>query len=126
MSWPCETLGHSRYSVRACSVTGEGWGVSSGGCVGTFYEQGTTVALSYSGGHTAEWIVEDYGQPDGSQIPFADYGSVTFTGLRVGPASWSLTQSEGVELVQNGVAIPTPSLPGADNDSFSVSYTAGG
>jgi hypothetical protein len=86
----------------------------------SFREQGSTAGLSYSGGYTAEWIVEDFTQPDGSLAPFADYGSVDFSGLTMSLAPWSLTTNEGVALAQNGVVLSTPSLP--SNDGFSVSY----
>lgn len=102
-------------------VTGEGWGVSADGGNGTFLKQGSTAGLSYAGGYTAEWIVEDYSQADGSMIPFADYDTVTFTDLRTSLASWALTASEGVAIAQNGVVLSTPSLPASNG--FSVSYT---
>src|ERR1019366_4292737 len=38
-------------------VTGEGWGVAPIGA--SFTYQGPTAGLTYSGGYTAEWIVED-------------------------------------------------------------------
>jgi hypothetical protein len=102
-------------------VTGEGWGVSADAGDGSFREQGSTAGLSYSGGYTTEWIVEDFTQPDGSLVPFADYGSVSFTGLTTSLAPWSLTTDEGVAMAQNGVVLSTPSPP--SNDGFSVTYT---
>jgi hypothetical protein len=102
-------------------VTGEGWGVMADNGNGTFTDQGYTTGLSYSGGYTAEWIVEDYSQSDGTQAPFADYGTVTFTGLRTSLPSWDLTPNEGLAIVQNGVVLSTPSAPA--NDGSSVSYS---
>jgi len=104
-------------------VTGEGWGVSSGGPTGSFIEQGSTADLSYSGGYTAEWIVEDYTQVsvDGPLEPFADYGTVTFTGITTSLSSWGLTANEAIGIEQNGKMISTPSAP--SGDGFSVSYT---
>ena len=103
-------------------VTGEGWGVSTDGGNGSFLKQGSTVNLSYAGGYTAEWIAEDYTEPDGvTMIPFADYGSVTFSDLRTSLTSWYLTVDEGVAIAQDGVVLSTPSAPA--NDGFSVSYT---
>jgi hypothetical protein len=101
-------------------ITGEGWGVSADAGDGTFAEQGSTSGLSYSGGYSAEWIVEDYAE-GGAQVPFADYGVLTFTGLTTSLPSWSLTTSEGEELIQNGTVVSTPSVPSADG--FSVTYT---
>jgi hypothetical protein len=104
-------------------VTGEAWGVGpdSGD---TFTDQGTTTNLSYSGGYTAEWIVEDY-KSDGvrsANVPFVDYGTVNFTNLETSLSSWFLTANETVELVQNdGTVLSTPSRP--SNNAFSVSYT---
>jgi hypothetical protein len=112
--------------ISGWMVTGEGWGVASDNTNGSFPLQGSTAGLSYSGGYTAEWIVEDYAQSDGSYVPFADYGSVTFSNLQTSLGSWSLTPSEGVEMVQNGAILSTPSLPGSDGNSFSVNYTGGG
>jgi hypothetical protein len=101
-------------------VTGEGWGVMVDGS-GTFPEQGSTADLSYSGGYTAEWIVEDYTLPSGALVSFADYGTVSFTGITTSLPSWSLTPNEAVEMVQGGVVLSTPSA--ASGDGFSVSYT---
>lgn len=100
-------------------VTGKGWGVSADGGNGSFLQQGSTAGLSYAGGYTAEWIVEDRGQ-NGSTVPFVDYGTVTFSDLRTSLPSWSLTPSEGLEIAQNGVVLSTPSTP--SNGGFSVSY----
>jgi hypothetical protein len=49
-------------------VTGQGWGVMTDGGNGTFPLQGSTAGLSYAGGHSAEWIVEDY-SVNGSPVP---------------------------------------------------------
>jgi len=100
-------------------VTGNGWGVSADAGNGTFLKQGSTDGLSYSGGYTAEWIVEDYSQ-NGAAVPLADYGTVNFTGLKTS-LPWSLTSSEGLAMVQNGVVVSTPSPP--SSSGFSVSYT---
>jgi len=101
--------------------TGSGWGVFANGSNGTFVTQGSTAELRYAGGYSAEWIVEDYSQADGSMIPFANYGTVTFTNLRTTLPSWSLTANERVAIAQNGVVLSTPSLPASNG--FSVTYT---
>jgi hypothetical protein len=101
-------------------VTTEGWGVAPIGS-STFTYQGTSPTLTYGGGYTGEWIVEDYEQ-SGSYVPFANYGTVSFSDLGLaGLSPWYLTAGEGWEMVQNGVVLSTPSAPGSD--SFSVSYT---
>jgi len=101
-------------------VTGEGWGVSADAGNGSFSLQGSTAGLSYSGGYSAEWIVETY-TLNGSIVPLADYGTVNFSDLKTSASSWSLTASEGLAIAQNGVVMSTPSLPA--NGGFSVSYT---
>lgn len=81
-------------------VTGEGWGVFADAGNGTFPKQGSTAGLSYSGGYTAEWIVEDYSL-NGSVVPFVDYGSVDFTGLTTSLSPWYLTANEGERSVSS-------------------------
>jgi len=100
-------------------VMGSGWGIRSDSGDGTFVAQGQTAGLSFDGGYTAEWIVEDYDEL-GSPIPLAAYGQVAFTDLGTSLPSWSLTAAEGVEIVQNGVVHSVPSLP--TPGGFSVSY----
>jgi hypothetical protein len=103
-------------------ITGDGWGVYSDGSGSSFLEQGSTAGLSYSGGYTAEWIVED---PEAAATAtpesFADYGTVTFSDLTTSLSSWSLTSSEAVEIMQGNTVLSTPSPP--STDGFSVSYT---
>ena len=101
-------------------VTGQGWGVLADAGDGSFTLQGSTVGLSYSGGYTAEWIVEDFDQ-NGVQVPFADYGTVNFTNLTTSLSPWYLTPDETVAMVQNGVTLSTPTPP--NNGGFSVTYT---
>jgi hypothetical protein len=108
-------------AISGWMITGEAWGVGAD-AASTFTDQGSTVGLSYEGGYTCEWIVEDYELEDGSYVPFANYGTVSFSDLQLGGLSpWYLTASEGWEIVQNGVVLSTPSAPGSD--SFSVSYS---
>lgn len=110
--------------VSGLEVTGEGWGVTTGGCGGTFTFQETTPTLDYAGGYTAEWIVEDYGvnfaQPN-VYAPFADYGTVTFSNIVTSMSSWSLSSAEGMAMVQNGSVLSTPLAP--SGTGFSVTYT---
>lgn len=100
-------------------VSGVGWGVGEDSA-GSFSEQGTAPAASYSGGYTAEWVVEDNG-PSGSPVPFADYVTVAFTNLTTSLSSWSLTPAESIAIFQDGALLSQPSVP--SNDGFSVSYT---
>jgi hypothetical protein len=108
--------------LSAIMVTGEGWGVEPTGA-SYFTFQGTTTGLSYSGGYTAEWIVEDPGNASGSGLaPFANFGSVTFFKLRANLSSRSLPDSDEVEMTNsNNVAISVPGL--VTNDGFTTTYT---
>jgi hypothetical protein len=102
-------------------VTGVGWGVLVDG-QNTFAEQGTATGLTYSGGTTAEWIVEDFTK-SGSLAPLADFGTVSFSNLTTSSTDWDLTSSDGIVLVdQSGVPLATPSQP--TGNGFTVSYTA--
>jgi hypothetical protein len=67
----------SQHRALGHVVTGAGWGVTTVGS-DTFRYQGLTTYLSYSGGYTAEWIVEDYGNASGGLVRFADYRTETF------------------------------------------------
>jgi len=105
-------------------ITGEGWGVASS-TDGVSFHEGSTVGLVYSGGTTAEWILEDYlwnYKFHYSDESFADYGTASFSDLWLGGVSpWSLTPSEGWEITQGGDVLSKPSAPG--KDWFSVRYT---
>jgi hypothetical protein len=100
-------------------VTGLAWGVMSDGDSSTLSPQGFATNLSYSGGYTAEWIVEDFARY-GLLVPLADYGTVSFTNLRTSLPSWALTPDEGWAIATNGGVVSMPSPP-ADS-GFSVSY----
>ncbi|HWB23728.1 MAG TPA: G1 family glutamic endopeptidase [Gaiellaceae bacterium] len=104
-------------------VTGKGWGVAADASgTQTFSEQGTTSGLTYAGGTTAEWIVEDFAVGSTTSIvPLANYGTVTFSNLQTSLASWSLTTGVGLAITQGGVTLSTPSAPSITG--FSVSYT---
>jgi hypothetical protein len=109
--------------LSAIMVSGEGWGVAPTPASGpiTFTYQGTTTGLSYAGGYTAEWIVEDTGNAiTGGLFPFANYGSVTFSNITTDLSPWYLTADDGIEIVQNGVALSVPSP--IVNGGFTVTY----
>jgi len=102
-------------------ITGGGWGVTSGGCDGSFAQQGSTASLVYAGGSTAEWIVEDPGESTStSLVPFANFGTVAFTKLRTSLSVWYLGASEQVTIVQGNAVLAIPSAPEADG--FTVTY----
>lgn len=108
--------------IAGIMLTGSGYGTSLDGAKsGGFSKEGSTALLGYTGGFSAEWIVEDSGSSTTQLTPFADFGTITFSNLATSLANWSLTSSEGVELVQNGVILSTPESP--SGNGFTVHYT---
>jgi hypothetical protein len=103
-------------------ITGEAWGVQETGA-SSFTNQGTAAGLNYSGGYTAEWIMEDPGitNETGAVQPFANFGSVIFSNMRSSFSSWSLTPTEEWGIVQDGATLATPTSSTADG--FTVTYT---
>jgi hypothetical protein len=100
-------------------VSGEGFGVGPDSST-TFQAQGDP-RVSFPGGHSADWIVEDQtGSVSGNLLPFANYGHVTFSELASSAAA-GMTGAQGVEMVQLGVVLSTPSQP--SGDGFTVHYT---
>jgi uncharacterized repeat protein (TIGR02543 family) len=109
--------------LQGVFAIGDAWDVStiaSNTLVGGI--QGNATNTSYSGGDSAEWVQEDETiTSTGSLLPFADYGTVTFTNLTTNLSSWTLPNSDASEIVQNGVTL---SVPGpVINDGFTVTYT---
>jgi hypothetical protein len=112
-------------------------GVSGLMTTGTFYgtvldsnptvwveEEGSTTGITYAGGKTAEWIVEDFGRSDGSLVPLADFGTIAFTGLTTSLSSWGLTDEEQVGIGDDfGNLYAAPSEPDSSHFGFSVTYT---
>ena len=124
---PWETeLADLNTGLSAYMITGEAWGVGNTS-TGTFTRQGSAVNISYSGGYTAEWIVEDPGvaASPGTYYPFSSFGSVTFSNLGIsfasGSSAWYLTPSETWAIVQNGVTLATPTA--TTTDGFTDTYT---
>lgn len=83
---PASLIAYSGISVSAGSVvtvTATKTGTNSG--TTTLTSGGVTVSHTFSGqssplpGTSAEWIVEDF-ESGGSEVPFANFGTVTFTG----------------------------------------------
>jgi hypothetical protein len=86
--------------------------------------EGSTAGVTYAGGYTAEWIVEDFGRSDGSLVPLADFGTIAFTGLTTSLASWGLTEDEQVGIGDGfGNLYAAPSGPDSSRYGFSVTYT---
>jgi uncharacterized repeat protein (TIGR02543 family) len=104
-------------------VVGVGWEVvTTATSVPVGGPQGTATGTSYSGAYSAEWIEEDVTNTDsGSLFNFPNYGSVTFFNLRTSLSSWSLPDSDAVEMTNsNNVAISVPSP--VTNDGFTTTY----
>jgi hypothetical protein len=103
---------------------GQGWGVAETATNTVISTQGNATGTSYSGAYSAEWIVEDpTNASSGSMFPLDDFGTISFSDVRVSlPSGWSLPNSDGEEIVQNGVTL---SVPSAVNDvgGFTVTYT---
>jgi len=113
--------------VSGIMVTGEGWGLGTSSCSGTFFEQGSTASVTYAGGYSAEWIEEDYGSgSSGSLVPLADFGTISFGSLTTSLSSWSLSQAEQTAIAQDGVLLAVPSAPDPTGDGFSVTYSGPG
>ncbi|KAJ8462254.1 hypothetical protein ONZ51_g11015 [Trametes cubensis] len=72
-------------------------------------------------GENAEWIVEDY-SVNGGLVPFANFGTVTFTGASAETGSGTVGPSGAtiIDIVANGAVITTASAGGS---SVTVSYT---
>jgi hypothetical protein len=103
--------------------TGNAWGTVSDANPTTWLQrEGDASKVSYNGGSSAEWIIEDYGLANGPQVPFADFGTVAFSNLATSIPSWSLTPGEEIGLGdQNGLLLAAPSAP--SGFGFSVTYT---
>ncbi len=108
--------------ISGVMVTGVEYGTAlDNGGSNVFSKEGSTSQLSYDGGYSAEWIVEDSGASETQLSPFANFGTITFSNLHAGLPAWALTSAEGVELVQHGVVLSTPAAPSANG--FDVHYT---
>ena len=110
--------------VSGFMQTGHVWGTFRDAEPTAITTEGDATAVTYSGGTTAEWIVEDYGTSGGTLVPFADFGTVTFSGLTTSLPTWTLTAAEQVGLGdRSGLLLAAPSAPDATGKGFSVAYT---
>ncbi len=89
---------------------------------------GQTVSHSFSGQSdqlcetNAEWIVEDF-EENGSLVPFANFGTVTFTDAAVNTADGTVQDVSGSEIMdikQNGKVLTSCSTSGS---SVTCSHT---
>ncbi|HEV2427325.1 MAG TPA: G1 family glutamic endopeptidase, partial [Acidimicrobiales bacterium] len=108
--------------LSAVMVTGGDWGIEPASGATPLAVQGSAAKVKYSGGTTAEWIVEDplNTLSDNSET-FANFGSVTFTDLATSPFALSMSPSDELAIVQSGSSLAaTTSLT---SDGFTTSYT---
>lgn len=100
-------------------ITNDAYGVGTDASDGAFVSQGS-LDLSFTGGYTAEWIVEDAGFA-GVLTNLANFGTLTFSNLQMNSSPVTLTPGEEWEVVANGTVLLTPSAP--TSTGFSVTYT---
>jgi hypothetical protein len=110
--------------VSGVMHTGDHWGtVLDSASTAWVTQEGDASAIAYTGGSTAEWIVEDYATGGGILVPFADFGTVTFSNLATSLPSWALTAKEKVGLGDHsGLLLAEPSAPDSTGKGFSVAY----
>jgi len=111
--------------VSGVMTTGDGYETQLDSNPGVWlHEEGATTSVTYKGGYTAEWIVEQFGTISGALVPLADFGKVAFAGLATSLPSWTLTSGEQVGIGdENGLLWAAPSGPDSSGRGFSVSYT---
>lgn len=115
--WETELVDETT-GLTAVSVVGEGWFVASsltGRLEGRVL--GVSRGLTYLGGDTAEWIVEE---PQG---PLADFGTITFRDLTTSEPGWDFGSAIPLSLDQGGAVIASP-IPNGEVDSFDVNYSS--
>lgn len=121
-AWQTE-LNNAATGYSAISVVGDDYAVYETSSLAsspiTPGIQGTSTGLTYSGGSTAEWIIEDY-ESDNNMVPFANFSSETFSNLNTSLSGWALSLADGIALVQDQQVLALPSAPSADG--FSLSY----
>jgi peptidase A4-like protein len=104
--------------VSGIMQTGRAWGTirDSSPSVWLSY-QGDASSVSYAGGFSAEWIVEDF------DPPLVDFGSIQFTQLTSSPGG-ILTNQDAIDLEDKtgNWLLDVPS--GLSGNSFSVTYLA--
>jgi hypothetical protein len=75
------------------------------------------------GGQNAEWIVEDF-DSNGSQVPFANFGTIQFTNSAAGVSDGSTVGTDGADVLdiqQNNVVLTDVEIP--SSSEVDVTYT---
>lgn len=111
--------------VSGVMTTGQSYGtVRDSDPSAWVHEDGSAAGAVYSGGYSAEWIVEDFQQADMPLVPLADFGSIAFSGLTASLPSWNLTANERVGIGDaDGNLWAAPTAPDATGRGFAVRYT---
>jgi hypothetical protein len=110
--------------VSGVMTTGGFYGTMSDANFGTWLTQeGPADTISYAGGYSAEWIVEDFEFSNGTLAPFADFGTVGFNSLSTSLPSWTMTGAEQVGIGAGPLLLAAPSGPDSSGRGFSVTYT---
>lgn len=100
-------------------ATGLSAGIAQGTCssFSNYTPQQDASTYSYPGGTTAEWIAEDPADLNGNEVPFANFGTITFSGIGMSTSGSAIA----TEIVQGGQILATPGP--LSNNSFTVTYT---
>lgn len=110
--------------ISGLMTTGGEYGTQSDANLGAWlHDEGSAASISYAGGYSAEWIVEAFALGNGSIVPLADFGKLTFSGLTASVPSWTLTQPEQIGLGQGPFLVAAPTAPDATGRGFSIAYT---
>jgi hypothetical protein len=109
--------------VSGVMHTGEAWGTVLDSAPTTWlHQEGDASTVSYNGGSSAEWIIEDPQYGNGTQAPLVHFGTVAFANLTTSLASWSLNSAQAIGIGNNkGLLLAAPSAPAGNG--FSVTYT---
>ena len=120
---PASLVDYSGISVSSgdsVTVTATKTGTNSG--TTTLKSGGTTVTHTFSGessplpGTSAEWIVEDF-LSGGSEVPFADFGTVTFTGASAVQSGSTVTpggdSATNIILEENSSVLTSTTISGS-------------
>lgn len=112
-------LADARTGEVGLMATGLTAGIAQGDCstFSNYTPQQDASTYSYSGGTTAEWIAEDPADLNGNEVPFANFGTVSFSGIGMSTSGSAIA----TEIVQGGQILATPGP--LSNNSFTVTYT---
>ncbi len=108
--------------LKGVFEVGVGWeieSISNNTPVGGFHA--TASNQTFSGATVAEWIMEDPEDGSGNLLPFANFGTVTFTNLGTDLGVPTLPSSDSYKIVQGTFTLSVPTQ--VAGNSFSCNYT---